>query len=258
MKLIHESNILKKIKDNYKNKGSLLKTFYDTIYSPYKQKMESEIFDENNPNSFIVAANLISDYYASANDFANKNDITSQSKFLSTIIEEISYFLFKDLDEIKTNKYQIYNSGVFAGLTFNENDEIVINKKDVDFCIGRILKININKKEYKIRKPIIAVEVKTYLDATMFSGIRTFSSDLKIGSIDCQTYVLMGYKSLKREHILYAKGSTDLNEMFALCEDSSFKIKSDVLFDYWKEIKEAIANYKNDSSVPKYGRLLKK
>jgi hypothetical protein len=68
----------------------------------------------------------------------------------------------------------------------------------------------------------------------------------------------MGYKNLKREHILYAKGSTDLNEMFALCEDSSFKIKSDVLFDYWKEIKEAIANYKNDSSVPKYGRLLKK
>ena len=148
MKLIHESNILKKIKDNYKNKGVLLKTFYDNIYSPYKRKMELEIFDESNPNSFIEAANLISDYYASANDFANKNGITSQSKFLSTIIEEISYLLFKDLEEIKTNTYQIYNSGVFAGLTFNENDEIVINKKDVDFCIGRALKININKREY--------------------------------------------------------------------------------------------------------------
>lgn len=61
MKLMHENNILKKTKNDYKGKGVALQHYYDSIYSPYKLKMESITFDESNliNTKYIIKAFLL-------------------------------------------------------------------------------------------------------------------------------------------------------------------------------------------------------
>lgn len=255
---VHEENIVNKIDSNYKGKASELKDFYEKEYLAFKQKMLRLDFSKKKADVFNLAASYISDYYNKARLFAAENKIASQSKFESTILEEISYYLFHNLPDITVGKYSIYNSGIYAGLSFDDHDQIVVNEKDVDFCIGRELQLQVNGKTITIRRPIIAVEVKTYLDATMFSGIRTFSEDLKNGSLECKTYVLMGYKCLKMEHILYAKSRTELDEMFALCENDGFVFDGSVLLEYYNEISSAVNNYRSNTAVPKVGKLLNK
>ena len=256
--LIHQKNINEKIRKNYNGLQTELTNFRDTIYASYKRNMENIDFRNRNINDFVTAAQLITNYYAQAKSFADTNGISSQSKFVSSILEELNHFLFSTLAQ--NNGYSEYNSKVFAGLVFDENDNIVLNKKNVDYCIGKEIRVNIsrNNRNYRlnIKKPIVAIEVKTYLDATMFSGVRSFSSDLKRGSVDCKTYVLMAYKNIDNAHILYARGATDLDEIFVLCDDERCAFDSQALFEYYQEIADAIVNYNNPNPPASVGRLL--
>lgn len=258
MLYIHENNLKTKIGKNYKNKATEIQNLYDTVYLPMRAEIESLTFSEDNREAFVRATEIFNAYYNLINSFAEEHSISSQSKFVSSFIEEISVYLFKDLPDITSNTLGVFNRGIYAGLKIDGSRHIEIIKKDVDFCIGKKIHIVIdNQQPTTLILPVVAVEVKTYLDATMFGEVKSSSKSIKSASPNSRTYVLMGYKNLADEHIFAARQDSVLNEIFVLRANEHSPIDADTIFDYWKEISTAIYELANDDGIHVPGRLLK-
>ena len=244
MVYVHESNFNTKITDRngtYYAKRDVIQEFRDSFYYPTRRELESLTFDENHPASFDRATSIINDYYELIRQFSSKHDIKSQSKFESTFLEEMSVYLFKDLPQIINGQYDFFNKKIYAGLKVNTDNSVDIITKDVDFCIGKKIDISIDGSASKcLILPIVCVEVKTYLDATMFGEVKSSSKAIRSASPQSKAYVLMGYKDLANEHIISARQDSTLNEMFALRRDEHSGIDAQTLYDYWKEITQAV------------------
>lgn len=266
MLYVHEKNLNTKIRqtrengrpvNGYKNLRPQLEALKSEYYLPFCERIGALIFDEDHLDSFETAAQEFNTYYQSIVDFSRLYGVTSQSKLESTFLEEISSHLFKNLPQIQNETFGIFNKGIYAGLKIDSNNHIVVIKKDVDFCIGKNVNIAIdNQPPTELIIPIIAVEVKTYLDATMFGEIKSSSKSIRSASPNSKTYVLMGYKDLADEHIIAARQDSTLTEMFALRQGANYPITSEALFEYWKEIKNAVDSISNNETVPLVGRLL--
>ena len=151
MLLIHESNFINKINTNYKGIGALIEDFYMNEYLKTKFELMSIDFAHASSDMFKKATDIINEYYKKLNKFTNDNNITSQSKFRSTFLEELSSYLFEDNEYIKTGKLGIYNKGIYAGMKIGNNLKINIMKKDVDFCIGKKVKMKIEDQEFELK-----------------------------------------------------------------------------------------------------------
>lgn len=258
MLYIHENNLLNKISSNYKEHGSKIQEFYDKKYIPVKNALKYLEFAEKDKSAFEKAAKIINDYYKEIDVFSHKYSITSQSKFASTFLEEISTYLFKDIPEIKTGEFGVFNKKVYAGLKIDKDKRIALITKDVDFCIGKKVNISIDgQPSTELILPVVAVEVKTYLDATMFGEIKSSSKAIRSASPNSKTYVLMGYKCLADEHIIAARQDATLSEMFVLRKNESSPIDADALYLYWHEIVEAINDITTDNNITVPGKLLR-
>ena len=120
---------------------------------------------------------------------------------MNLLLEEISCYLFHNIDEIKNGNLSIFNKGIYAGIKIKEDLTIDVIKKDVDFCIGKKINVTIDKQTpVSLIIPAVSVEVKTYLDATMFGEIKSSSKTLKSSTPNSRAYVLMGYKNIADEH----------------------------------------------------------
>lgn len=257
MLYVHENNIINKINKNYGGKKQHLEEFYKNKYLPMRDKLNGIKFTGDNEDTFKNATKIINDYRADLSKFARDNKISSQSKFESTFLEEISVYLFKDVPEIKRGEFGIFNKGIYAGLKIDNNKNIDFITKDVDFCIGKKANIYVDNGEPKeIILPIVAVEVKTYLDATMFGEVKSSSKSIRSASPNSKAYVLMGYKSMDDEHIVASRQDATLTEMFCLQENENDKIHWNVIYDYWLEITNAIKELSNPNTVNKVGKLL--
>lgn len=258
MLYIHENNLTNKIANNYKSCGTNIQEFYQNKYLPMRNSILSLQFDEENITNFEIATNIFNNYYQELIEFSNNNGITSQSKFASTFLEEISAYLFKDLPDIISGTFGVYNKGIYAGLKIDKNRHIDIIKKDVDFCIGKKVNVTIDgQTAIKLILPIVAVEVKTYLDATMFGEVKSSSKAIKSASPNSKTYVLMGYKCIAPEHIIAARQDSALDEIFVLRADENSKIDYNAVYEYWKEITDSINQLTSDVEIHVPGRLLK-
>lgn len=258
---VHESNLVNKYKTNYKGKQKEIYEFYLNSYLKMREKALGLTFDENHRGDFDKATKLLNDYYSACERFADRNKITSQSKFASTFLEEISAYLFKDIPEIRSGEFGIFNKNVYAGLKLDSDRNVSVITKDVDFCIGKKVEVEIkdtagHSTDVQIIVPIVAVEVKTYLDATMFGEIKSSSGAIRSASPNSRTYVLMGYKDLKDEHIIAARQDSTLTEMFALRAGQGEPIDADALYDYWKEVSDAIKSVSTETKIKVPGRLL--
>ena len=263
MLYIHESNLKNKINSNYNNKGEAIREFYEKVYIKYKERLNVLNYFSQNINVFKEAARLIDKYLIEVENFSSRINITSQSKFRSTFIEEISAYLFKDLPLIRNNTFGIYNKNIYAGMKINNHMHIDIITKDVDFCVGKkvILKID-DVQTLSIIIPIVCVEVKTYLDATMFGEVQYSSRQIKNASPNVKTYVLMEYNDVSKEKIVAARYDNNLNEMFVLREGSrkdlivNTPIDPKALLEYYIEIGQNIANTEIDEAINNTGKLL--
>ena len=264
MNYVHESNIENKIKDNYKKCRKQLEEFRDNVYKPFRKKIESINYESEDIKEFNKAAKIIDDYFFKADEFAKKYKVTPQSKFRPSAIEELSVYLFANLPLIKDGTLGIFNKGIFAGMKINNQMQVDIIKKDVDFCIGKKVDLVIGEgKKMDITIPIVCVEAKTYLDATMFGEVQFSSEKIKSASPNAKTYVLMENNEVAEEKILAARYDNNLNEMFALREGKrennskhDKKIDGEVLLDYYREIKNNVENIELKDTVKTPGRLL--
>ncbi len=264
MRYIHENNFIKKIKKNYNSKGKEIEKFYNEVYIKYREELEKLDYLSEDFEIFKKAAKLIDEYLIKVEEFSSRMEITSQSKFKSTFIEEISLYLFKELPLIKDNTFGIYNKNIFAGMKINNKMHVDIIPKDVDFCIGKKIIVEINGEQtLQIIIPIVCVEVKTYLDATMFGEVQYSSRQIKNASPNARTYVLMEYNDVAKEKIIAARYDNNLNEMFVLRNGSrkdpisKSHLDPQTLLDYYKEIKKVVDNTETKDKVVTPGRLLK-
>lgn len=264
MLYVHENNLINKIKSNYKNKGIEIKKFYDNVYLKYREKLENLNYISKKIEVFEEAAKLMDEYLTEVEKFSFEMKITSQSKFRSTFIEEISAYLFKELPLIKNNMFGIYNKKIYAGMKINNKMHIDIIDKDVDFCIGKKITLKIDTAQtIEVIIPIVCVEVKTYLDATMFGEVQYSSRQIKNSSPNVKTYVLMEYNDVSSEKIIAARYDNNLNEMFVLRNGSrkdsivNTPLNAKSLLEYYSEVTRAIDNTEIEDVVNVTGRLLK-
>ena len=258
---VHESNLVNKYKTDYKGRSKEIRDFYFHSYLKMRERALGFTFDDNHREDFVRFAKVINNYYRAVESFTDRFNITSQSKFASTFLEEISTYLFKDIPEIKTGEFGIFNKNVYAGLKLDSEKRVSVITKDVDFCIGKKVEVSISDKggndmQISIIVPIVAVEVKTYLDATMFGEIKSSSGAIRSASPNSRTYVLMGYKDLKDDHLIAARQDPSLTEMFALREGQGKPVDASALYDYWKEVHDAINDVSSESIIKVPGRLL--
>ena len=256
MLLIHESNFKNKINSNYKGIGSLIEDFYMNEYLKTKMELMDIDFSKADSETFKKATDIINEYYRKLNKFTNDNGITSQSKFRSTFLEELSSYLFEDNEYIKNGKLGIYNKGIYAGMKIGNDLKINIMRKDVDFCIGKKVKMKIEDQEFEIILPVVAVEVKTYLDATMFGEVQYSSKLIKNATPNAKTYVLMETNQVGNDKIISARYDNVLNEMFVLRLNEESLIDYSVLEDYYNEITSDIADIAVEREVITPGRLI--
>lgn len=273
---MHEQNINGKIesKDSYLEIKNELKKFKEKEYLKMRRLVNKLTFDSANPKNFDIAAEIFTEYYDKLKDFSKKYQIAHTSKFESSFLEEISCYLFKDIPQIKTGSYEIFNKGIFAGLSIDTKNNVYINTKDVDFCIGIQTEVHfgsvdgfsqkkMKKKPPTIIIPIVAVEVKTYMDATMFGEIRSSGKLIRNASPDSKTYVLMRFNETTDEKIVLGRQDGSLTEMFVLSKGTRKNysktltpILGSVLWDYWNEIKHSVDEVSNSSKISEYGRLI--
>lgn len=253
---MHESNFKSKIAKNYNGIGDKINEFYLNTYLETKMKLLGIDFSQDDEKTFRTATDIINNYYEKLNNFTKENKITSQSKFRSTFLEELSTYLFADNDYIKNGELGIYNKGIYAGMKIGNDLKVNIMKKDVDFCIGKKVKIVIDNTEYEIILPVIAVEVKTYLDATMFGEVQFSSKLLKNATPNVKTYVLMETNQVGIDKIISARYDKTLNEMFVLRFDENSLIEYGVLKDYYDQICDDIMNIAVERGITTPGRLI--
>ena len=146
-------------------------------------------------------------------------------------------------------------------MKINNQMRIDIIPKDVDFCIGKKVELKIDRAEpLSIIIPIVCVEVKTYLDATMFGEVQYSSKQIKNASPNVKTYVLMENNEVAKEKIIAARYDNNLNEMFALRTGRRTRnngpIYSKALLEYYDEIATTIENADVEDIVNDAGRLL--
>lgn len=256
MVYVHEDNIKKKIRENYKGLKEKLEDFYYNTYMETKAKLLNVNFSSNDDDAFKQATDIINEYYDKLNSFSSEYNIRSESKFTSSFLEEISTYLFQDNGFIQDGKLGIYNKGIYAGLKIGSDLQVNIMKKDVDFCIGKKINITIDDKNYEIILPIVAVEVKTYLDGTMFGEVQFSSKLLKSATPKVKTYVLMGYNSVGKDKIISARYDKVLDELFVLRFNEHELIEFSVLQDYYNQICSDIENIAIERGVNTPGRLI--
>lgn len=268
---MHEDNINNKINqtvqngkkvNGYNNKKTELQQFKKDVYLPFKEKMNALTFEPKTiKSSIITATTYINDYYKSAKQFAKDNNIKSQSKFLSTILEEISCYLFKDIEQIVSGQYGIFNHSICSGIMIENGKVVKPITKDVDFCIGIKAPLSFGSAHpIDVVVPIVAVEVKTYLDATMFGEIKSSTREIQSITPCAKTYVLIGYNQVKDAPLLVARNQTNPTEIFALQKnESQFSknyINDEALLTYWNEVYSAVQATATPNKISSPGKLL--
>ena len=253
---VHENNLKTKITKNYNGVGANIEEFYQNKYLEVRENLRSIDYSAGDEDSFRTAAELIGNYFKDLDEFSETHNIKSQSKFRSTFLEEISNYLFEDNEFIKENKLGIFNKGVFSGIKIIDDLNVNIIRKDVDFCIGKKVKIIIEETEYDLIIPIIAVEVKTYLDATMFGEVQHSSNLLKNATPNVKTFVLMETNQVGIDKIEHARHVKALDEMFVLRMSSSTPICHGVLQDYYEHVTHFVNKTTIKTNIETPGRLI--
>jgi len=131
----HKSNLETKIKKNYGKEGKFFDNFYQKEYLPWLQKNTSLKAVEK--KDVFTRTQWFIDYLKKVDSInvINRPEgkkegwITTQSKFRPTVLEEFTYYVLKDIEEIQDLGLEFTNRAVFAGLTINPKGDIKISKK---------------------------------------------------------------------------------------------------------------------------------
>jgi hypothetical protein len=258
----HESNIVAKSSDVKSNKYRGMRAefirFKEETYNPYKEA-QMQICGIRR-KSIFAKAELLNDYYRKVGEFiseqkARRWNITSQSKFRPTVLEEFCGYLFKDIPEITRFGLDFFNKNVFAGIVLDRNGKALLKTKDIDFCIGKKFVVNIGPEEYQIIIPIIAIECKTYIDKTMFSESQYTAQKMKQGSPNVRVYCVAERNEIDLNEIP-TKGQTPLDQIFIIRGKEKNPINDEAILTFFKEVRDALKKLSKDTERNEFGGIL--
>ena len=203
----HKDNLTSKIARNYKSQKLFFQNYYSNYYEPWHLK--NLAITGIQKKDIVKKISLLEKYYKHICDANNskrpqgarKEWITFQSKFRPTVLEEFSYYLLKDLPEIKQLKFVFKKKKVHTGFEINSGGDVLSKEKDVDCCIVKAAKSTIDKKKMLMLIPIIAIECKTYLDGTMWNEAQYSALMLKRVNSAAKVYVLTESNQVKLSKI---------------------------------------------------------
>ena len=249
----HERNLQGKIDKDYKGKSNILKTFKISNYDQYKKKQLS--INGTGKQSIFMRVSSLNDYYCQIDNLLNNNeDITTQSKIRSTVLEEFCGFLFKDLPIVTTLSLDFFNKKVYAGMAINRDGKVFPKTKDIDFCIGKKVTADFESKKYNLIIPLIAIECKTLLDKTMFSEAQFTAQKLKQGTPNVKVYVLAGYSGIDQNEVPN-KGQTPIDQVY-LIGDTRVKVDENAIYDFFKDISKDLIKITKLVEINKIGKLI--
>ncbi|MCR3922259.1 MAG: Bpu10I family restriction endonuclease [Firmicutes bacterium] len=248
----HGNNIINKIKTNYGALENELEPFYTHCYQPFHTALMK--IDGIEDASVCEKVRILNVYYNDVEEFERRYAIKSQSKFRSTILEEFNGYLFKDLPEIKELQLDFFNKGIYAGLKIDHRGQIAILTKDVDFCIGKRFVLTLDRQHLEVIIPLVAVEVKTYLDATMYNEVQYSMQTIKNATPNVRAYLLMERNEVKEDKIIASKADSPLDEIFVVRGRRDHEIDDKTVYQFYSEVCTTLrTNLKTGLKMP--GRL---
>ncbi len=242
MILVHDNNFKTKIDNNYNNIGNLIERFYKNIYLKFVEDLKTLCLKEDSYDNYNSISQLLNEYENKLSTFCDNHNITSQSKLKSTFYEEFPQFFFISLlEKYKENKLVIDNKKNYVGVKLNKDGSTSFETKDIDICIGIKVQFNINNITQTYTIPIVAIEVKTYTDATMLNEIQFSSLEIKRGNPNAKVYVIMLRNEIGKNKLVSAKGHGTIDEMFVLQKNNNFN--PDAIKIFKEQIFEDILNF---------------
>lgn len=183
---------------------------------------------------------------------------TFQTKLEPTIIEEFLYYLFKDLPILQNKSLKLGPTQAYVDMGFSPSDidsfekdvGLDISTKDQDFAISRpVFYVVLPKPTKKVRfkeldVPVVAIEVKTWLDKTMLVGAAGTAERLKSANPNSLFIVVTETTGVGKGVIL---NKTRIDEIFVLRKQRSHErddpqklkpISSDVVWQLFSMVKK--------------------
>jgi hypothetical protein len=248
-----------KINGNYKGESEFFQKFYEQKYIPWHKKNMQLIGTEK--KDIFTRVDWLADYLNEV-DVINlhgrpkgqkKNWITSQSKFRPSVLEEFVYYLLKDMAIIHYLNLKFTNKDVFAGLTINPRGNIVIMKKDVDCALVKEEIVSFLAGKVLIAVPAVAIEVKTYLDKTMWGEAQFTAQLIKRGNPASSVYIVAETNQVALDELM---PDTPVDEIFILRQETESGIDKRTVYCFFSEMRDALQKYKSPRSRQPPGRLL--
>jgi len=242
--LVHASNILAKLskKDNI----DFLLRCADNYYEFHTN------FNMSNLDNSVSYWNMYLGFVRANNKNTNGKPIyTAQSKFESTILEEVLFRIFKEYEseKIKIGGIKAFSNMFFSPSdfeNFKEKSNIKINTKDQDFAIYKQVEITTtdNNEATKAFVPVLAIECKTYLDKTMLEGSIATAEKIKNGNPYCRFCIVTErYEVDKRVDIKYSR----IDQIYILKKDANehdannIDIQKDVVHLLYEDTKQHLS-----------------
>jgi hypothetical protein len=255
----HLDNLENKIDTNYKSQKKFFEDFRRSYYLPW-QKANLGI-NTISKESILRKVALLEKYHNAVDDANDRNRprgkpkgwITFQSKFRPSVLEEFCFYLLKDLPEIKKLGLEFRKKKIHAGFEINSKGEIISREKDVDCCIVKAAKGEIEKKKLFLIIPIIAVECKTYLDGTMWNESQYSAILLKRANSSARVYVLTENNQVKLSKITK---ESPVDDIFVIRDPDSSKIDLNVIMGFLEQIRKDLLLLINPSIIKIPGRLI--
>lgn len=197
---VHGDNLLRKEEEyaNDPSKKRLLKAIR-AKYNAWKkanEKLKGPFAEIQDNDSEIIKerTKLFNDYKDFIDQKVYALAFDSRSNLHSSVLEEFTYYLFRDLVYSISPNGLIGKSHAFKDIFYNSSSykemvskpTFLIEKKDHDFVIG----VSVTAKfkcegsdeiqEEVLQIPAVAIECKTYLDKTMLEGASTAAAQLLV------------------------------------------------------------------------------
>ena len=250
--LVHEHNLDAKMTSSvYSYRAKEFAGFKSGVYLPY-QKQQMAI-TEISQQAIFKKVELLQEYYRKVDDFNRGGWISSQSKFRPTVLEEFCGYLFKDLPEVVTLGLDFFKKGIYAGMGVDQHGNAQLETRDVKFCIGKMVKATLGDKTYDIKVPVVAVERKTYLDKTMFSGAQFTAQKLKGGAPRVKYFIITERNEVKLSEI---PSETPVDQVYVLRDGTNDPIDPNTVWGFFCEVKATVERATSEQVIKLPRKLL--